>query len=244
MNTSSAEMDVIAERTPHVLGRSAAKGGSGDPGRGTARGVFHGIRAACSRAFGDPDLDGRTVAVQGAGSVGWHLLELLRDAGAATLVADIDAERARSACEATGARVLAADEIVSTPCDVFAPCATGNVLSAETIPTLRCRVVAGAANNQLAAPDDARRLEDAGIVYAPDYVVNAGGVIHLAGYEALGWDDATVRGRTAAIETALGEVFAFADEKGITAAEAADRMARDRIDAARRVGHRSGVRGR
>ncbi|HSL11289.1 MAG TPA: Glu/Leu/Phe/Val dehydrogenase dimerization domain-containing protein [Actinomycetota bacterium] len=230
--TSIAEMDVIAERTPHVLGRSAAKGGSGDPGRGTARGVFHGIRAACARAFGDPDLAERTVAVQGAGSVGWHLLELLRDAGAATVVADIDPDRARSACEATGARVVGADEIVSTPCDVFAPCATGGVLSAETIPHLRCRVVAGAANNQLATDDDDERLADRGILYAPDYVVNAGGVIHLAGHETLGWDDATVTARLAAIEHTLAEVFDLAEHEGITTAEAADHVADARIEAA------------
>jgi leucine dehydrogenase len=232
INTSSTEMDVIAERTPHVLGRSAANGGSGDPGRGTARGVFHGIRAACARAFGEPDPAGRVVAVQGAGSVGWHLLELLRDAGATTLVADIDAERARSACEATGARVVAADEIVSTPCDVFAPCATGGVLSAESIPQLRCRVVAGAANNQLAADDDDERLAERGILYAPDYVVNAGGVIHLAGHETLGWDDATVTARLAAIEHTLAEVFDLADVEGITTAESADRVADARIEAA------------
>jgi leucine dehydrogenase len=232
MNTSSAEMDVIAERTTHVLGRSAERGGSGNPGPDTALGVFHGIRAACARAFGDADLMRRSVAVQGAGSVGWHLLELLEDAGASTFVADIDPDRARNAAAATGATVVDAVEIVRVECDVFAPCATGAVLSAESIPQLRCRVVAGAANNQLATDEDDERLAGAGILYAPDYVVNAGGVIHLAGHETLGWDDAHVKARIAGIEHTLAEVFDLAEDKGVTTAEAADHVADVRIEAA------------
>ena len=232
MNTSSAEMDVISQRTPHVLGRSRERGGSGNPGPDTAVGVFHGIRAACARAFGDADLGHRSVAVQGAGSVGSHLLALLRDAGAATWVADIDEARAGDAARATGARVVPAEAIVGTGCDVFAPCATGGVLSAATIPMLRCRVVAGAANNQLATHEDDERLAEAGILYAPDYVVNAGGVIHLAGHETLGWDAATVAARLAAIEHTLSEVFELAEEEGITTAEAADQVADERIRAA------------
>jgi leucine dehydrogenase len=232
MNTSSAEMDVIGERTPHVLGRSPENGGSGDPGPDTARGVFHGIRAACAWAFGDGDLVGRTVAVQGAGSVGAHLLELLRDAGATTFVADIDPDRARAASASTGATVVAADDVVSTVCDVFAPCAKGGILSEATIPMLRCRVVAGAANNQLATDEDDARLAARDILYAPDYVVNAGGVIHLAGYETLGWDAATVTARLAAIEHTLAEIFELAREEGITTAEAADRVADARIEKA------------
>lgn len=232
MNTSSAEMDVIAERTPHVLGRSRAKGGSGDPGPDTAVGVFHGIRAACARAFGDPDLADRSVAVQGAGSVGRHLLELLHDAGATCLVADLDDARAKEAAEATGASVVSAETVAEVPVDVLAPCATGGILSAETIPRLGCRVVAGAANNQLATAADDERLAAAGILYAPDYVVNAGGVIHLAGYEILGWDEAQVHARLAAIERTLAEVFELADAEGVTTAEAADRLADGRIAAA------------
>jgi leucine dehydrogenase len=232
MNTSIAEMDVIAERTTHVLGRSAERGGSGNPGPDTALGVFHGIRAACARAFGDVDLTRRSVAVQGAGSVGWHLLELLEAAGASTFVADIDPDRARNAAAATGATVVEAGEIVRVECDVFAPCATGAVLSAESIPHLRCRVVAGAANNQLETDEDDERLAEAGILYAPDYVVNAGGVIHLAGHETLGWDDPHVKARIAAIEHTLAEVFDLAEDKGVTTAEAADHVADVRIEAA------------
>jgi len=229
MNTGPAEMDLIAERTAHVLGRSPANGGAGDPGEGTAIGVFHAIRAACRHAFGTDDLSRRTVLVQGAGSVGSRLVTELRDAGARVLAADVDPARVA----ATGAEPVPADHALTTLCDVLAPCATGGVLSAETIPPLTCRVVAGAANNQLAALEDAGRLRARGIVYAPDYVANAGGVIWLAGYEKLGWDDAHMRARLAGIETTLADVFAAAETDGITTAEAADRLARARIEEGR-----------
>ena len=231
MNTGPAEMDLIAERTAHVLGRSPADGGAGDPGEGTAIGVFHAIRAACRHAFGSDDLSERSVVVQGAGSVGARLVEEVRDAGARVLVADVDPTRVA----ATGAEPVPTDEALTTPCDVLAPCATGGVLSAETIPKLACRVVAGAANNQLATLADGDLLQARDILYAPDYVANAGGVIWLAGYETLGWDDAHMRARLAAIEQTLADVFAAAETDGITTAEAAERLARARIEAGRAV---------
>jgi leucine dehydrogenase len=231
INTGEADMDVIGERTGHVLGRSPAKGGAGDPAIGTAIGVFHGIVASVERAFGSRDLSGRTVLVQGVGAVGGRLVELLVEVGSEVIVADVDAGRARSA--GGTARVVAADEAIGTPCDVFAPCATGGVLSRATIPRLRCRVVAGAANNQLAEPTDAERLAEAGILYAPDYVVNAGGVIWLAGYETLGWDEQAMTKRLEGIGDTLAEVFAAAERDGVTTAEAADRLALARIGAGR-----------
>jgi leucine dehydrogenase len=232
MNTSAPDMDVIGERTTHVLGRSVAHGGSGDPGRGTAVGVFHGIRASVRRAFGDAELAGRTVLIQGVGSVGDPLARMLHDAGATLSLSDIDAARARAlAAELSGAQTVPAGDVVGAACDVFAPCAGGGVLSAETIPRLACRVVAGSANNQLATAADGERLAAAGILYAPDYVINAGGVIHLAGYETLGWDDARMAARLAGIGATLDEVFEAADSQGISTAEAADRLARERIEA-------------
>jgi leucine dehydrogenase len=171
------------------------------------------------------------VLVQGVGAVGGRLVELLHDVGASVVVSDVDAERARRAGEAVDAPVIDAPEIVTTPCDIYAPCATGAVLSAETIPALRCRVVAGAANNQLETPEDADRLLEAGILYAPDYVINAGGVIHLAGYERLGWDDAAVASRLAGIGQTLTDVFGTAEREGVTTARAADRLARERLAA-------------
>jgi leucine dehydrogenase len=229
MNTGPAEMDLIAERTRHVLGRSPDNGGAGDPGEGTAIGVFHAIRAACRHAFGSDDLAARSVVVQGAGSVGARLIAELRAAGAHVMACDVDPAKV----VATGAEPVALEAALETPCDVLAPCATGAVLNAETIPTLACRVVAGAANNQLATAADGDRLQARGIVYAPDYVANAGGVIWLAGYETLGWDDTHMRTRLAAIEDTLADVFADAESQGITTAAAADRLARARIEAGR-----------
>jgi leucine dehydrogenase len=228
MNTGEDDMDVIGEVTEHVLGRSRGHGGSGDPSTGTALGVFHSVRAACRRAFGTDDLTGRTVLVQGVGSVGRPLAEHLAAAGASVSVSDIDNERARS----TGFPVVVTGEEIGATCDVFAPCATGGVLSAETIPRLRCAVVVGAANNQLAGPSDGERLADAGILYAPDYIANAGGVIWLTGYERLGWDEATMHARLAAVGATLEQVFEEADASGIIPADAADRLAIGRIKAA------------
>lgn len=235
MNTGQADMDFIGESTPHVLGRSAEHGGSGDPAPGTAIGVFHGILACGRRVFGSNELAGRTVLVQGVGAVGGRLVELLHEVGATILVSDVDRQRAYESAGAVGGGVVEPAEVPGTSCDIYAPCATGAVLSAETIPALRCSIVAGAANNQLETPQDAGRLQEAGILYAPDYVINAGGVIHLAGYERFGWDDAAVASRLAGIGQTLAEVFEASDREGITTADAADRLARRRLDAGPRT---------
>ncbi|HXF71412.1 MAG TPA: Glu/Leu/Phe/Val dehydrogenase dimerization domain-containing protein [Actinomycetota bacterium] len=234
MNTGAPDMDVIGERTEHVLGRSPARGGSGEPSPATARGVFHGIRAAALHAFGSEDLSGRSVLVQGVGAVGGRLADLLAEAGAKVLVSDLDPERARAAALRVDGVEVAAAEAIGAECDVFSPCATGGVLSAATIPRLRCRVVAGAANNQLLEPADAERLRDAGILYAPDFVVNAGGVLSLAGLEVLGWTEAELEERLRGIGDTLLRVFALAEAEGITTDAAARRLAEDRIAAARR----------
>jgi len=231
MNTGEADLDVVGERTEHVLGRSVACGGSGSSAGATALGVFHGIRAGVRHAFSDDDLSGRCVLVQGVGAVGSRLAELLRDAGARLVLADLDDDRAAQVAQELGASSTTAHHVLDAECDVFSPCATGGVLSAESIPLLRCRVVAGAANNQLATRWDADRLRDRGIVYAPDYVINAGGVIHLAGRERLGWNDAQVTARLAGIGQMLTDVFEQADRDAITPAAAADRLATDRIAA-------------
>jgi leucine dehydrogenase len=233
MNTGETDMDTIGERTSHVLGRSTSNGGSGDPGAATALGVFHGIRATVLRAFGDDALEARSVLVQGLGSVGSRLASHLHDAGATLLLADVDADRAATLADALGAKVVRADDVIGTECDVFAPCATGKVLSEESIPLLRCRAIAGAANNQLATAEDGDRLRDAGILFAPDFVVNAGGVIHLAGRETLGWDDATTASRLEAIGDTLREIFERSDRESLSPATAADRMARERVAVAR-----------
>lgn len=231
MNTGEADMDVIGERTAHVLGRSRANGGSGDPADGTAAGVFHGILASCRHAFGTSELGGRTVLVQGVGAVGGRLVELLHEAGATLLIADVDPERAARIADTSGGSVVDPGAVIGTPCDVYAPCAMGAVLTPETIPRLACRVVAGAANNQLGEPADADLLHERGILFAPDYVINAGGVLHLAGYETLRWDEAAMTAHLAGIGATLEGIYREADRDGLTTAEVADRIARARIEA-------------
>jgi glutamate dehydrogenase/leucine dehydrogenase len=222
MNIAPADLDVVKETCPWVYGTT---GGGGNSGRGTARGVLHGIRASIEHVHGDGDLNGRRVLVQGAGAVGADLVRDLLAEGADVLVSDVDEERAR----ATGARVVPPADALSTECDVYAPCAVGGTLSADTIPRLRCRIVAGSANNQLAEPADAERLHAAGILYAPDYVVNAGGVLQLVGLEDRGLNEEQLEASFAGIGDTLRQIFADADTAGIAPADAAQRLAAQRI---------------
>jgi leucine dehydrogenase len=234
MNTGPSDMDVIGERTSSVFGRSEEAGGSGTSAPDTAAGVFHGLRAAVAHAFGDDRLTGRTVAVQGVGAVGSPLSRALAEEGARLVLADVDEVRAKELAAELGADAVGSEEILGVECEVFSPCATGGVLSAATIPRLRCRVVAGAANNQLAEPEDADRLAERGILYGPDYVVNVGGVIHLVGFELLREDRSQVDRRLRAIAETLGEVFRTADERGISTGAAADLIVRRRLDEGRK----------
>lgn len=225
VNTSAEDMDVIGERCRYVFCRTEEHGGSGDPGPHTARGVFHGIRASVRHVFGTDSLEGRSVLVQGLGSVGGPLAEELAAAGARVLGSDVVPGRA----ERLGAEVVPAEEVTGTECDVYAPCALGGTLSAETIPRLRCRIVAGSANNQLAEPEDAERLRATGILYAPDFVINAGGVLNSLGVEHLGWTREQIEERLAGIGDTLEEIYARAEAEGITTEAAAEHLARTRL---------------
>jgi leucine dehydrogenase len=225
VNTSAADMDVIGERCGYAFCRTEEHGGSGDPGPHTARGVFHGIRASVRHVFGTDSLEGRVVLVQGLGSVGGPLAEELAAAGAHVLASDVVPGRA----ERLGAEVVPPEEVIGTECDVYAPCALGGTLSGETIPRLRCRIVAGSANNQLAEPEDAERLRAAGILYAPDFVINAGGVLNSLGVEHLGWARAKIEERLAGIGDTLEEIYARAEAEGITTEAAAEHLARTRL---------------
>jgi leucine dehydrogenase len=222
MNISPEDLDVVAETCPWVYGTT---GRGGNSGRGTARGALHAIRATVEHLFGSPDLTGRSVLVQGAGAVGSLLARELADAGARVLVSDVDDSRAA----ATGAETMPPERALETEVDVYSPCAVGGTLSAESIPRLACRAVTGCANNQLAEPEDAERLRERGILYAPDYVVNAGGIVQLIGLEDEGWDEAQLEERLAGIGDTLRALFAEADADGITPAEAADRLVRRRL---------------
>src|ERR671928_1989086 len=220
VNTTVEDMDVIGERCPYVFCRSEEHGGSGNPGPYTARGVFHGIRASVRHVFGSDSLEGRVVLVQGVGSVGAALAEELAAAGARVLVSDVVPERARD----LAAEFVPAEEVVGAECDVYAPCAPGGTVNAETIPRLRCRIVAGSANNQLAEPEDAEGLREAGILYAPDFVINAGGVLNSLGAEFLGWTREQIEERHARIGGTLEEIYARAEAEGLTTEAAAEQL--------------------
>ena len=229
MNTSSDDMDVVGERCSSVFGKTEAGGGAGSSAPATAAGVFYGIEAAVARAFGAPYLEGRTVLVQGVGAVGRDLAARLAHAGARLILTDVEPSKAEEAAAELGAEIVAPQDAIATECDVFSPCATGGVLSAETIPQLRCRVVAGAANNQLLAPEDADRFAERDIVYAPDYVVNAGGIVYLASLELLGETQDQLEARLRGIADTLGDVLDLADAEGISTNAAAERMVRHRL---------------
>jgi leucine dehydrogenase len=228
MNISPADLDIVAERCPWVYGTT---GKGGNSARGTAIGTLHAIRATVEHAFGSPELSGKRVLVQGAGAVGADLVRRLQAEDARVLVSDVDDARAA----ATGATVVPAADVIGTDCDLYSPCAVGGTLNAETIPRLRCRAVAGCANNQLAEPEDGDRLHEAGILYAPDYVVNAGGVIQLVGLEDLGWTEDELEQGLARIGDTLSTLFVTASEDGITPAAAAERLAAERVAAAQAV---------
>jgi glutamate dehydrogenase/leucine dehydrogenase len=223
-------MDVIAETgSPWVFGRTEANGGTGGSGGWTALGVFVSIEAACERLFGARTVRGRRVVIQGAGSVGGDLAARLADAGATVEVADADAAAAARAAGDPRVRVVSAAGVLARPCDVLAPCALGGVLDASSIATLRCAAVVGAANNPLAEPADAERLRDRGILYGPDFVVNAGGAIAVTGMEALGWSRDRAETAVRAIAETLSRVFTIADAEGITTDAAARRIAAEAL---------------
>jgi leucine dehydrogenase len=230
MNTGETDMDVIGERTEYVFGRSVEAGGSGSPAPPTAVGVYHGIRASLSHVLGSDDLAGRTVVVQGAGGVGSPLADRLANAGASVLVADIDPGRADAVAARVGGASLPADQLFETDCDVYAPCAVGGVLSVETVPQLRCRIVAGSANNQLAEPEAAEMLHARGILYAPDYVINAGGAIAIVGLEQLGWSKSELDRALARIGETLRRIYERADARDISTAAAADVLAEEQLN--------------
>lgn len=232
MNTNAADMDMIAERCPYVFGRTEKHGGAGDSGLGTARGVYHGIRATLAHVFGSDDLTGRRILVQGVGSVGRVLAELLAKSGAEVLVSDVDAQTAATLAARLGAQIVPPEDVPDTECDLYAPCAVGGTLDSGTIARLQCRAVAGSANNQLAEPADAQRLHERGIVYAPDFVINAGGVLQIVGLELLGWDAGRLEQAYAGIGPSLEEIFTRADVDGVTTGEAAERVAAERLAAA------------
>ncbi|WP_339347266.1 Glu/Leu/Phe/Val dehydrogenase dimerization domain-containing protein [uncultured Sphingomonas sp.] len=224
---SEARMKVIAQHTRYVSGLPVAQGAAGgDPGPYTAHGVYLGVKAAAKRGLGTDDMKGVRVAIQGTGSVGGGLARLLAKDGAVLTIADVDRVRAEALAGEIGANVAAPESILSTDADIVSPNALGAILTEASIPQLKARIVAGGANNQLATREDGRRLHEAGVVYAPDYVINAGGIINV-GLEYLGHgDEAEVMARIATIPGRLHQVWDEAAASGDPTADVADRIAR------------------
>ncbi|MEU0408169.1 Glu/Leu/Phe/Val dehydrogenase dimerization domain-containing protein [Streptomyces griseorubiginosus] len=232
VGTYVADMDVVARECRWTTGRSPENGGAGDSSVLTAFGVYQGMRASAAHLWGDPSLRGRKVGIAGVGKVGHHLVEHLRDEGAEVVITDVREEAVGRilAAHPTGVTAVAdtATLIRAEGLDIYAPCALGGALNDDTVPALTARIVCGAANNQLAHPGVEKDLADRGILYAPDYVVNAGGVIQVAD-ELHGFDFERCKAKAAKIyDTTLG-IFARAKEDGIPPAAAADRIAEQRM---------------
>jgi leucine dehydrogenase len=242
VGTDIEDMEVIQHETRWVTGVSPEQGGGGDPSPVTAFGVLQGIKAAVAFQSGDGGLSRRSVAVQGLGSVGFNLARFLREAGAKVFAADIDSDATGRARDELGVEVVPAEEILAVPCDVVAPCALGAVLNDESIPRLRCRIVAGAANNQLA---DERRhgleLHDRGILYAPDFVINAGGLLSVYS-ELVGYNRDTAMRLARGILANMARVFEISRAQSIPTALAADRLAEERIARVKALGSQHWVR--
>ena len=218
--TSVADMDCIAQQTQHVTSTTSA----GDPAPHAAMGVFAGIRATAMARLGSDNLEGLRVAIQGLGNVGYALAEQLHAAGAELLVSDIDHGKVQLAMEQLNAHPIANDALLSTPCDILAPCGLGGVLNSHTVTQLRCSAVAGSANNQLTHLDVADQLERRGILYAPDYVINAGGLIYVS-LKHRGEELPTITAHLSKISSRLTEVFAHAQAEKRSPARVADELA-------------------
>jgi leucine dehydrogenase len=233
VGVSPVDLASARKHTRYVAGLEGHPAASGDPSPVTAEGVFRGVRLCVRRAYGR-DLDGVRVAIQGVGHVGGHLAEKLHAAGAKLVVTDVNAEALRRVADATGAEVVAPSAIFDADCDVFAPCALGGAISLDTLPRIRARVIAGAANNQLAGAEAGRELFQRGILYAPDYVLNGGGIINVAGeIRALErnepFDPAWVDQKLDRLALTLEEVIDQAQRERRPTHEVANEIARARI---------------
>lgn len=226
VGTSPADMEWVLKETKYVAG---LQGRSGDPSPRTARGVFRAIQAAAKHRWGSDSLSGRTVAIQGCGHVGYYLAGELARAGAKLIVADVDQSKVDRVVREFKATAVAVDKILSTEADVLAPCALGGIINDETIPAFRADVIAGGANNQLLEPRHGEELERRGIIYAPDYAANAGGVINGCCREMLGWDEARTNAKIDAIYDTILKIFDIAKRQKVPTYQAADHLVEERL---------------
>ncbi len=232
VGTSTEDMAVIRKETRHVVGIETARGGSGDPSPVTAYGVLHGMKACTKEVFKTGELDGMRVAIQGAGHVGYHLAKYLQKEKARVIVTDIYKKHAKRLVDEFGAEYVSPEKIYSVKCDIFSPCALGGILDDKNIRKLKCKIVAGSANNQLKSDKHCGTLEARGILYAPDYVINAGGLINVA-QEMRGYDRSRALHKAARIYSAVARVIKIAKEESLPTCVAADRLAERRIERAK-----------
>lgn len=231
VGTSLNEMVWIRSETKYVTGIPVELGGSGDPSPVTARGTYVGIKACAAVKFGSDSLAGKKVVIQGAGHVAQYLAKYLAEEGALVSIADIYADKAKEVAKETGATVISPDSVFDVDCDIFAPAALGAILNDVTIPKLKCSIVAGPANNQLEHEEKhAKALKDRGILFAPDYVINAGGLINVAN-ELEGYSQARALKQADGIYDSLKRILILAQEKNITTVEASNHVAEERLRA-------------
>lgn len=235
VNTTMGDLEIVRRATQYVTGLSRDDGGSGNPSPYTAYGVYLGIRAALGYVYNDDSLAGRRVSIQGVGAVGSALARRLAKAGAELIVADRNAERVEEMVTEIHATAVPEEEIFDQEVDVFAPCALGGIINDETIPRLRCKIVAGATNNPLLEPRHGRNLAERNLLYAPDYVINAGGIINVsAEFAPGGYNEKEALRRIERIPQALRELWTIAARENIPTSEAAERLAQNILAEARR----------
>ncbi|MBD7935940.1 MULTISPECIES: branched-chain amino acid dehydrogenase [Cytobacillus] len=228
VGTTVADMDLIHEETDYVTGISPAFGSSGNPSPVTAYGVYVGMKAAAKAAFGTDSLEGKTIAVQGVGNVAYHLCKHLHEEGAKLIVTDINEEAVQRAVDDFGAEAVGINDIYGVECDIYAPCALGATVNDDTIPQLKAKVIAGSANNQLKEERHGDQIHEMGIVYAPDYVINAGGVINVAD-ELYGYNAERAMKKVEGLYDTIDRIMQISKEENIPTYKAADRMAEERI---------------
>lgn len=234
VGTNVEDMDLIYQETDRVVGVHEVHGGSGDPSRFTALGTVHGIRACLEKRFGHADFSRVSFAVQGAGHVGQHLVRLLRSEGAKVFVTDINEERVEELVNAYGAEAVPMAQIYDADATVFVPCALGGVVNEDTLPRLKCEIVAGSANNQLESNEWGTELERRGILYAPDYAINAGGLMNCS-LELQGYNEGRAHRMVATIYNVIRRIFEIAEREALPSWQAADRLAEQRIQAIGRI---------
>lgn len=236
VGTTGRDLESVHQETEHVVGLDVTLGGSGDTSIMTGLGIYMGMKACANAAWGSDSLRGRTVAMQGFGKVASHTAEHLLEEDAHVIATDIS-QAALDKAHSMGVKVMDADNIYDVDCDIFAPCALGGVINAETIDRLRCRIVAGGANNQLAAPEDGETLHRRGIIYAPDFLINAGGIINAAAEIGQPYNPERSRQQTERIYEQMAAVLATSTKKEISTARAADLLAEQRLSSVRQVRH-------